>query len=1855
MEKDEKPIIKFLFDSFSPFVKDQIGRIRDNFPVSTEDETKFNDSIYYFLKFFTFYDSNIYSILVECHEIAKMDVKYFIPKFLRFFSRIPLDMKATEYEFPGYFDGFMKQNSSMSYSYRCSAFYISTIIVTTFFYDLTVKFDSLKPDELSFVFKSLNDYLFQNVDDENSFRLLYLFVSKFSQIFYYISKVNPDLIFTEAFSRLQNIQTQKKEYQIFLLRLHSSIRYPPTIVGNINTLNGSITSLISLLTSNKSSFPKLLSAGDDFLRNFLGFLLPLDQTSESLSLIKDIGRMYGKIQNEHFLCNSTLVLFSTLCSNKQITSYFSYNKFISSLQRVTLNQCKACDLIKTFTAYLCGSNYAPPFQCELTGENYKWRPNSDDNIYLLKEMCDKVLVNKTLFISSPQELTSFFCQIVALNFDWFNKNVLNQIIDEFFFYNSSAVLQFAITILSPRSNFLKIFKTSETLLQFEDQMRKICNQIFETKSSEISNAKPLTFITNSFTESPNIKNLIDEIVTIADNTCVFPLNEPEPFPIFDYLQEWKNLIQGNIYFDNYINNIDEKDLKTFEYIPNTDDTLIKALTLHFFSLHQNIDHFLNKIPLFLFSDSPVVSAFTVRLLQAYVHITRNCSTLENLLTLQIQHYEQLYIFGLAILRVVESMDYCKIKLESDLSASVFAWQCVFIAAPYINIREIGFMLAEAIVPILPSDAPNFSKFIHENSDEISFKAISKFISFFSYDNIINFQKVSLRDVSRTSSYLLFHVFFSVTFSLFYVEINQCSPVYQKILHALVITLINAKPLTPSLLTNIADCHFVINLMTLRLITISALNNSITSQNIISMMLQGKRILKVLNNIFRINLSFFTSINPSLNITPFQPTNGMKILVLCYTVRQYQDTLSIETIEHNFRKVVMFMNEKNIIRNDIFEINTKDLHDAFDGYLPMALCHMMVTLKNVFKKLSNSFTLNQNNGVFLRSHICSTDENHPFDPEIWFPFLFNITIMPPLQFPFLTPVAYQATSYYCMFNPIPTKFAPNFISICTGVNVVDLYTSILQTSSLFTLDFFISKATENQCFFISICQCFKKPNTAIKDLSLLFNSISPQQETNENDLCDFDSLIYRNIGSLLASATFYICQSNGEFREYAFRLIYHISLFAVSQGWLNAFSLLPILENIGSCYINRLFPVARSQLLILGKQLCNVFHSFCEQFLNRSIDILKSRTHTKLFVDIIAPWFGNVIIGRQYGIVPNNHVVYFTSHSFVKKVLTMSFRKGHNSFDVDFTRSPLSTNSEIIFDMISKSNPLYFIDFILSENQSAKPLLIFLALKYQDIAIPYLFDYLHFDYAFYQVVKKQNIEEYVNVIKNILSVIYSLLDKNYFILSKQMHILFVFCYVNHASIQSKIEAISQKILLFYKVQNFEDCIDYFDEAQTSELINETFHWMISFPRIEEATKAIGLLSKFSRISHNQKNDIITTIKTLCAILSRSNKINNYFLYCKYISKLLQLLDKINSIPIDLVVDILNCNSKLFYPLFECALSIFMKHITSFSGDFNSILYSLITAELSENNIDDIFQIIISLNSLDSNIDKNSSFFALIPYIASNNSHIDSHPNSLCNQIFGGKAEIISEYAKTYEIKDIIKEKEEIENPLTKKFEELMNEIIDELSGDQLYLLISFFMEILRVSDEKYFKIIYAISIVFLRKSPNELTVSPSVFTSLAKYVIKFTKSTEVCKFIRIFQPFDTVILPSRQSKKSFPNLLTLKDYVPQFYESYPSFVMDKNFADCQITEELKNRIFNIKLPKFENREKKYLNSKNQIVISQNFPRYQISYLKMKNQIQKSIQKLKGKNVCLNKLDIEPIKRVKCDVFRVTATDIDSIFE
>ena len=148
MEKNEKSIITYLLQEFTPHILNQIEFLHENFPISEEGQDRLNETIYTYFKYYKFYNIEIIKLVKESCLVASIDATNFIPDFLKFFPQIPLDMENSNFNYPVFLSESLKSSISTSLSYRYSTFYVINSILTDFFYKLVVEFGPIKKKDI---------------------------------------------------------------------------------------------------------------------------------------------------------------------------------------------------------------------------------------------------------------------------------------------------------------------------------------------------------------------------------------------------------------------------------------------------------------------------------------------------------------------------------------------------------------------------------------------------------------------------------------------------------------------------------------------------------------------------------------------------------------------------------------------------------------------------------------------------------------------------------------------------------------------------------------------------------------------------------------------------------------------------------------------------------------------------------------------------------------------------------------------------------------------------------------------------------------------------------------------------------------------------------------------------------------------------------------------------------------------------------------------------------------------------------------------------------------------------------------------------------------------------------------------------------------------------------------------------------------------------------------------------------------------------------------------------------------------------------------------------------------------------
>lgn len=1980
-----------------------------NFPKAEENQIILTKQI---MNYLVGFDVVIENFVNKCCILSSVNLRSFFLDILEYFNQIPLDMNKTKYKCPYFFTDEMKEKSITSFPLRLCTYYVSHSILTKLIYHLVLRTDLLLDEHYPLIYSTINQILFHEIDEKDSFQLDIINISKWSIVLHKMSKIIPDIIISDAFNHIQSSQLLHSNYHIFILRLYSFLYYPKEIFNNFPLISVTFQHLMSILSSNKPS-NQLLIAGNKFIRNFLGYTIQYQQTPELLSLFKDINRCLNKIQNEKCSCNSTLVLFSTLSKDK--LTFFPLQKFFSLITRQFPSAShKITDVIKTFISILNGHSYINFFNIEKIDINFfKSAPNRKDKIYI-QPMLDIIYSNMGQFKHCQKELGLFLSKVASINFTWFIRKQLNKLIQkDFFQFNAEAVLFSAIIILSNESIIIQNGKSGEKppndqlISQFKKSIIDLCQKVMDDQPIDLFRTKCWIFDTNDFTKSLSLNSLNYEIEQIIDHTSLIPrvCNDTEKDVATDILNEIKKQSSDSddIDIQKFINDIDDSQLRYYQMSPIVHSDIEKVLTLCLL-LAQEIEltspHVFNRIPLYLFSDSPFVSALTIRIIQAFIHVKRDQSVLNALLTLQTFEYEQLYIYGLALTRTVKSLVNCKISLTVNSANSILAWQWILLSAPFSIIRDLGLKLGEIVLPILPySNFPNVHKFIMNHDEEIYRRSITMLTLSFTLGtfSIDDMKFVKFREVIQSNSYLLYYTFFIHALKVFsmnedkYPQLNHT----MNITHAQAISLINAKKKADSKV----DCYFMLNLMALRLATSSVFDKYTSPDQILSLLKQGSSFLEKANCRRRIWFLFYFSVNPCLNLSFRFPNSYFFVDILCFHFRLFINELfkdqpnnTLEFTENDYIRInnyraiyetnqILFLekddNNKEI--NDNFENNNNNndkvyinyhnpksystcsfttnfsygsrndnnnnnnnsggvillssssssfvsksefctsnsndnfnlndtavsFHDGmsddllsiasalehvinfFDSFktilkgkvkpidtvktriisdfvLVRSLCNLLLPLIDLFERMRSIYK-KQNKSFFLKQDTYMIEEEFPFDPMIWFPFLCSIAIDDSNESPLMVQLADKALSIYLSFVHVPDTFMEkiiNFQITLNSKNCKEIWVSLLSSLPSLILPVLIDKKSIDNDLYLLICECFKEPRGLFNDLKELIENLSKsglELNTFENE---FDVAVLKQTGSLIALSFYNLSYEKNDFS--CFKIIYQISLFAMSSNHPQSNRLIQIISQIQDSYLNQNLLIPQVLLVKVSLILAAVFKEFTEQYLNKFFEIVAvSHTNSKSdvlsFIQFSMPWFSNVKLcnSETINIVPNCKFSYFTSHSFLKKLFALTFKM--NGVEYSFSQFPLPNFSQNILELVTKYELKFVIDFVLREKiGESRSVLIYLTIKYPEKLISYLVDHLRFEFTYFMEIQMNERELCSNMANKILDVFISLLTSHKELITQHLHTLFVYCYVRR-SVKS-IKFLKEMCKIFNEKEYF-DCFKHLlvSEDIINETVREVFFWMLSFDFLNDSLNSIELFQYFTKNQilsgkcENYISDIYMNIKIVCLLLSQCD-VRSSLCY-RYISELMIVLDSLGSPPIEIAIDLLRCNSVQFSPLFTTSLNIVSSNIEKCQEKANDIFISLITAELTQTIIESIFGCMVKMVvngffDFESNADV---FLVIIPYFAVN--YIKKMPEmDLIYKAFGSeKADmVINSYMK------VVESDEPVYRVDNEDFDSLILEMIAKISGEKQFLIFSFFMKVLSVDEYKYFDPIYMISLVLLRNQKPNSELSLSVFSPLSKFFIShqndIKKINELRNFIQIFEEVDSNLLQSSCKRiHYFPLVVHENKFEFAFNESYPVVLNDFKLFESDLIDELNSFILSIQFFDFIKQEKEYVVMKNQVVENSDLISIDFDF-NIKSRIEKIntvLNLLNGKKTYLDPKDVTKIFKVNCSVFRA----IDNIDE
>ena len=225
-----KSLGTFLFQSFSHDIQQKICILMKNFPKMEENQQNLTKPI---LNYLVDYNIIIENFIEKCCILSSTNLRNFFLEILEYFNQIPLDMTKTKYNFPLFFNEEMKEKSISSFPLRLCTYYVSHSILSQVIYHIVLRTNFLKNEDYPLIYSSINQILFHEINEANSFKLDLINVSKWSIILHTMSKLIPDIIISDAFNHIQSSQLLHNNYHIFILRLYSFLYYPKHILSNL--------------------------------------------------------------------------------------------------------------------------------------------------------------------------------------------------------------------------------------------------------------------------------------------------------------------------------------------------------------------------------------------------------------------------------------------------------------------------------------------------------------------------------------------------------------------------------------------------------------------------------------------------------------------------------------------------------------------------------------------------------------------------------------------------------------------------------------------------------------------------------------------------------------------------------------------------------------------------------------------------------------------------------------------------------------------------------------------------------------------------------------------------------------------------------------------------------------------------------------------------------------------------------------------------------------------------------------------------------------------------------------------------------------------------------------------------------------------------------------------------------------------------------------------------------------------------------------------------------------------------------------------------------------------------------------
>lgn len=1074
--------------------------------------------------------------------------------------------------------------------------------------------------------------------------------------------------------------------QIYL-NLFKWVYIGPNSKVNYDTLPKRFKDLETIASRSKTDGP-IHGPAMEFFTNLMGYLLychPPYRSNQFIYELSEIAKKYTKEKGyvgPAFSLRALIYRFQQHQKMKLTLEEYS-QKYIDK----NLVEDAAPYHIESYTFFVRGLNYQAHCQLEVTQANYQWRYPPEEKSYMEKFM-NKVLSNPNLYRHSQVQLAEYFAQYASNDFKEFIDTHYNKIMDvQFANRNAYALFLFAHKILSPTSKFTEYAEKGHD----KEAMKKMKNKLYLFVESQLKSNLPKLvdkthcdiYLVTSFVETLNLSNPKEmedkKAIEFKLNNCLdqlptnsFPKeNESEPTSkiisgveknrfkllearmnklIFQPITINPALTKAKIEFTKHVDILQALSILPFLTIQNETVNFLVSLTYskdaHIASLANRVlqtfihidTKWFNPIMLKICAVTPLTPEHQFIQLQSLLCcIQSGLFTHTNLVEQTEQH-----LFNLIILALCSNSFYIRtyalnlaqqasmLYERKDFDLYSFLADKAMDINSYTQILVLTFGSFKLDVDISESGVIEFQLMCKANYDNLYFFALESLANSLR-DNTKTENLIPLKDmlmesigslaqsepITKINTFIFLAGIVSEKEGNLKFFVDQNTPLQDTM-----------KSVTSTTLASYAAYYSAFTPD----IGIAILTTARFESSLPVVIATKAFISRIYASEMKEQTDFVVKLSSQL-LRLFKKVSSKK-LWLDDLLDQVNESKSFEDIKHH--------DDKNLLFN-----TSKDWSCFSDEMIVFALAHYLITSIAINKK----FFLEQSNqlpGPYARpsrlkfESIATTKNNK--DDNLKFALLLNLAsiknskeIVPEL-------------AARCLDSFIQIYHIPSVLSNLLRDNLSQIMEISFKTAEIILSQFFIDNLStyiagsyKSAEYFKVISYQYLRANT----MTNFYDSFSSiiHQETNESDN-DFINTTYRNTGSLLAFAFYYLTSTDSaENRQNGYYVLFNVALGSIfiQEG--------PFGDSIPDLFrdlmtlrplINVQHPELTERLLV---RISRIVHQelsiFTEQFLKVSFELIKLSPGNSVFLSILVPWVDNLVFNR-----PENGILKSEKKDFV---------------------------------------------------------------------------------------------------------------------------------------------------------------------------------------------------------------------------------------------------------------------------------------------------------------------------------------------------------------------------------------------------------------------------------------------------------------------------------------------------------------------------------------------------------------------------------------------------------------------------------